>query len=248
MIAWLDHKFGTFGADYELQTAITGEPFLTPPGALSDAVAAAAKDVTGLDAVLSTSGGTSDARFIKDHCTVAEFGLISDTAHKVDEWVATEDLYRLTEIYLVALNLTRNQNDFAVRFDGGGSSEIAGVDDDTAVVTLTDDLSAAVSTTSDGMPASTNTLFTQSAPARISPFRVGSVEMHAMRSRSFSRSRLASAFSLMNAMALSITVEIPPGWRSVCPTLGRVVQARIVQRRRRPANTVKSSKLTPTAI
>ena len=64
-------------------------------GLLSDAVAA----VTGRRPALSTSGGTSDARFIKDHCPVVEFGLVGRTMHMVDERVALEDLETLTEIY-----------------------------------------------------------------------------------------------------------------------------------------------------
>lgn len=55
--------------------------------------------VTGRRPELSTTGGTSDARFIKDHCPVVEFGLVGQTMHKVDERVALDDLARLTDIY-----------------------------------------------------------------------------------------------------------------------------------------------------
>ena len=87
------------GADYDLDISISGESFLTPPGFLSDVVAGAVKDVTGLDPELSTTGGTSDARFIKDHCAVVEFGLINQTAHKVDENALVTEVHDLARIY-----------------------------------------------------------------------------------------------------------------------------------------------------
>ena len=73
--------------------------FLTRPGPFVELVAATIKDVTGRSPELSTSGGTSDARFIKDHCPVIEFGLANQTMHKVDERVPTADLVALTAIY-----------------------------------------------------------------------------------------------------------------------------------------------------
>src|SRR3954471_21648152 len=73
--------------------------FLTPPGPFVDLVSGAIQDVTGLTPKLSTTGGTSDARFIKDYCPVIEFGLLSQQMHKIDEHVATADLIGLTAIY-----------------------------------------------------------------------------------------------------------------------------------------------------
>ena len=73
--------------------------FLTAPGPFVDLVSAAITEVTGRTPKLSTTGGTSDARFIKDHCPVIEFGLLSQQMHKVDEHVATADLVALTAIY-----------------------------------------------------------------------------------------------------------------------------------------------------
>jgi succinyl-diaminopimelate desuccinylase len=73
--------------------------FLTPPGPFVETVSAAIKETTGRTPVLSTTGGTSDARFIKDHCPVIEFGLLSQQMHKTDEHVATADLVALTAIY-----------------------------------------------------------------------------------------------------------------------------------------------------
>lgn len=88
---------------HNLRLERTGEAFLTPTGEFSDLLAAAVKSVTGIKPELSTSGGTSDARFIKDYCQVAEFGLIGRTIHKVDEQVPVETIYRLTDVYLAVL-------------------------------------------------------------------------------------------------------------------------------------------------
>jgi len=78
---------------------ISGEPFLTPPGAFSAMVAAAVEAETGVTPEASTSGGTSDARFLKDLCPVIEFGLVNATMHKRDEAVALDDLEALARIY-----------------------------------------------------------------------------------------------------------------------------------------------------
>ena len=83
----------------DMDISISGEAFLTPPGDLSDLVAGAVTAVTGETPELSTTGGTSDARFIKDHCPVVELGLINATAHKVDENARVDDIYALTDIY-----------------------------------------------------------------------------------------------------------------------------------------------------
>ncbi|WP_340587436.1 succinyl-diaminopimelate desuccinylase [Erythrobacter alti] len=78
---------------------ISGEPFLTPPGAFSQMIARAIADETGVETEASTTGGTSDARFLKDLCPVIEFGLVNATMHKTDEAVAIADLYALSRIY-----------------------------------------------------------------------------------------------------------------------------------------------------
>jgi len=101
--AWLRRAFDAVGGAYELNLQVSGEAFLTPPGPLSSLIARASKTVTGLEPELSTTGGTSDARFIKDYCPVAEFGLIGQTMHKVDERVSLADLEALTRIYLAVL-------------------------------------------------------------------------------------------------------------------------------------------------
>jgi succinyl-diaminopimelate desuccinylase len=76
-----------------------GDVFLTRPGPFVTLVADTIREVTGRTPELSTSGGTSDARFIKDYCPVIEFGLANQTMHKVDERVPTADLAALTAIY-----------------------------------------------------------------------------------------------------------------------------------------------------
>ncbi|MDE1972579.1 MAG: succinyl-diaminopimelate desuccinylase [Hyphomicrobiales bacterium] len=73
--------------------------FVTKPGAFTELAVAAIADVTGRKPKLSTSGGTSDARFIKDYCPVLEFGLVGQTMHQVDECVPVADLVTLTAIY-----------------------------------------------------------------------------------------------------------------------------------------------------
>jgi succinyl-diaminopimelate desuccinylase len=74
---------------------VSGEAFLTPPGALSDLVAAAIEAEAGRAPVLSTTGGTSDARFVKSHCPVVEFGLVGHRMHEVDERVWEQDIHDL---------------------------------------------------------------------------------------------------------------------------------------------------------
>src|SRR3546814_20779376 len=80
---------------------ISGEAFLTQPGALSDAIGDAIEAATGTRPELSTSGGTSDARFLSTLCPTAEFGLVNATMHKLDEAVAVADPNRLAELYPV---------------------------------------------------------------------------------------------------------------------------------------------------
>jgi succinyl-diaminopimelate desuccinylase len=85
--------------DAIVEPRISGEAFLTPPCALSALVAGAIQEVTGLDPEQSTTGGTSDARFLSKLCPVVEFGLPNATMHKLDEAVALEDIRSLTIIY-----------------------------------------------------------------------------------------------------------------------------------------------------
>ena len=78
---------------------VSGEPFLTPPGDFSQIIADAVKAETGIDPEPSTTGGTSDARFLRAVCPVIEFGLCNATMHKTDEAVAVADLDALARIY-----------------------------------------------------------------------------------------------------------------------------------------------------
>ena len=87
------------GVEIAMEIKVSGESFLTPPGPLSELVAAAVEAETGRRPQLSTSGGTSDARFVKDHCPVVEFGLVGRTMHQVDEHVEVAHVQQLKAIY-----------------------------------------------------------------------------------------------------------------------------------------------------
>jgi succinyl-diaminopimelate desuccinylase len=103
--AWLVERLDAAGGRYTLDVTVSGESFLTAPGMLSDRLAEAIRRVTGRTPELSTTGGTSDARFIQAYCSVAEFGLVGQTMHKVDERVELSDLAELTAIYRTFLDL-----------------------------------------------------------------------------------------------------------------------------------------------
>ena len=100
---WLRAEAAEVDAAYGTQTTVTikisGESFLTPPGDLSDLVAKAVEAETGIRPEQSTTGGTSDARFVKDHCPVVEFGLVGKTMHAVDERVEVAQICQLKAIY-----------------------------------------------------------------------------------------------------------------------------------------------------
>lgn len=87
------------GVQIAMRVQISGESFLTPPGEFSDLIARAVEAETGRVPELSTSGGTSDARFIKNHCPVVEFGLVGKTMHQVDERIEIEQIEQLKAIY-----------------------------------------------------------------------------------------------------------------------------------------------------
>ena len=101
--AWLRHEAEAVaeatGTEIALKIGVSGEAFLTPPGDLSALVAKAVQAETGRKPVASTSGGTSDARFIKDHCPVIEFGLVGKTMHQVNERVEVAQIDQLKAIY-----------------------------------------------------------------------------------------------------------------------------------------------------
>lgn len=95
----VDQVANSFGVDIEMKVKISGESFLTPPGDLSELVSASVEAETGVTPVLSTTGGTSDARFVKNHCPVVEFGLVGRTMHQVDERVEVAQIHQLKDIY-----------------------------------------------------------------------------------------------------------------------------------------------------
>jgi succinyl-diaminopimelate desuccinylase len=103
LTAWMqgiaDQVAADFGVRIAMQVKVSGESFITPPGALSDLVGKAVKAETGREPALSTSGGTSDARFVQHHCPVVEFGLVGKTMHQVDERVAVDQIVQLKAIY-----------------------------------------------------------------------------------------------------------------------------------------------------
>jgi succinyl-diaminopimelate desuccinylase len=87
------------GCEIALTPSVGGVAFLTAPGPFTTLVGAAVTRTTNAVPAFSTSGGTSDARFIKDHCPVVELGLAGATMHKADECVPVADIHRLTDIY-----------------------------------------------------------------------------------------------------------------------------------------------------
>ena len=88
-----------FGTPIALKIKISGESFITPPGPLSDLIAKSVHAETGVTPEMSTTGGTSDARFVKNHCPVVELGLVGKTMHQVDENVPVEQISQLKNIY-----------------------------------------------------------------------------------------------------------------------------------------------------
>lgn len=91
------------GVPYEMKTRCSGESFYTPPGVHSDMVVAAVRAATGREPKVSTTGGISDARFIRKYCAVVECGVSNATAHKVDERVPAADITALKDIYAALL-------------------------------------------------------------------------------------------------------------------------------------------------
>jgi len=103
LITWLNSEAQktarTFNIQIDVAHQVSGESFLTQAGELSDLIGRSVKAETGIDPVLSTSGGTSDARFVKNHCPVVEFGLVGKTMHQVDECVPVDQILQLKSIY-----------------------------------------------------------------------------------------------------------------------------------------------------
>ena len=102
---WIAERLDAVSGRYTLEVTVSGKSFLVPPGAVAERLAEAVRRVTGRTPEFSTTGGTSDARFIQAFCPVAELGLVGQTMHKADERVALADLAALTEIYRTFLGL-----------------------------------------------------------------------------------------------------------------------------------------------
>ena len=103
LIGWLEEHFARIGGDWSVTWKANAHPFITAPGQLTDLISDASEAVTGRRPALSTGGGTSDARFITTMCPVAEFGLVGQTMHQVDEHVMVADIDILTAIYAEVL-------------------------------------------------------------------------------------------------------------------------------------------------
>lgn len=107
LIDWLTRECALaeqgFGGSVKLQTLLSGEAFLTEAGPFTETVSAAVAEVTGAAPEPSTSGGTSDARFIRSLCPVVELGLVGATIHQVDEYAALADLETLTRVYVAVI-------------------------------------------------------------------------------------------------------------------------------------------------
>ena len=103
-------EIGDSEYDFKIEHNNSAEPFLTEKGGFINIIKESVDEVAGLDAALTTTGGTSDARFFKDYCEVAEFGLIGETAHQVDENVKIADIENLEKIYYSILKKYFHKN------------------------------------------------------------------------------------------------------------------------------------------
>ncbi len=99
LIGWLEEHFEGVGGPWRATWRTSAQPFVTPVGAFTDLMQGAVEAVTGRKPVLSTSGGTSDARFITTICPVVEFGLVGKTMHQIDEHVYVADIDQLAKVY-----------------------------------------------------------------------------------------------------------------------------------------------------
>ncbi len=106
LTSWVDKILKQHGVDYDIFWTLGGNPFLTKEGALVSAMRVAGKEITGVTAEISTTGGTSDGRFMAEICDqVAEFGLVNESIHKLDEHALVADLARLSDVYRRTLEM-----------------------------------------------------------------------------------------------------------------------------------------------
>jgi succinyl-diaminopimelate desuccinylase len=105
----IDALFARQGLDYELRWVLSGEPFITSPGVLIDKISTVIRERLGVEPELSTTGGTSDARFIaKTGCEVVEFGLVNDRIHQINECTSESAIHALTSVYGSLLGVLLN--------------------------------------------------------------------------------------------------------------------------------------------
>ena len=97
--AWLNAQIAPLAPDYTLRVNGNAEAFVTAPGELSELLARSVEAETGIRPAFNTSGGTSDARFVRRYCPVIEFGLVGTTMHQANEHVTVADIEGLTRIY-----------------------------------------------------------------------------------------------------------------------------------------------------
>jgi succinyl-diaminopimelate desuccinylase len=99
LLDWIASRIAALGGKIDMESRVSGESFVTAPGTLSGLVSDAVEKRLGRRPALSTTGGTSDARFISRHCPTIEFGLVGRTMHKTDERAAVQDILDLAAIY-----------------------------------------------------------------------------------------------------------------------------------------------------
>ena len=99
LIVLLKKRLNSSNCDYELKTKVSGESFFNFSEKLTESIVQAVKKVTKNDPELSTSSGTSDARFISSICPVIEFGIVGKTMHQINENISLTDIDKLSEIY-----------------------------------------------------------------------------------------------------------------------------------------------------
>lgn len=99
LIGWIETQARRVAEHCQIDIVVSGEAFLTEPGNEVQAIRLAIEEISSVKPRLDTGGGTSDARFISNYCNVAEFGLVGQTMHKVNEAVPIEDLKKLSSIY-----------------------------------------------------------------------------------------------------------------------------------------------------
>jgi succinyl-diaminopimelate desuccinylase len=103
LVNLINKVISKYSIQYKLTYNVSAEPFIQEPSGIIEDFAKIVRETTGITTRFSTSGGTSDARFLRNYCKVVEFGLLSSTAHKINEYAKINDLQRLYDVYYNAL-------------------------------------------------------------------------------------------------------------------------------------------------